>query len=137
MYVCMLACVCVYVCQVYLGQNKKKQTKKNIYDFLVSLFLKPYAHVLYVQQLVRLSILFCKKHVVLIQKNLFLLQRCYYIIIIYHHDHRHLNSVIVIITIEIENVAYTYVCAVRPIGSNVRNRMQHRKINWVYKSLAS
>lgn len=68
MYVCMLACVCVYVCQVYLGQNKKKQTKKNIYDFFVSLFLKPYAHVLYVQQLVRLSILFCKKHVVLIQK---------------------------------------------------------------------
>lgn len=135
-------CVCWRVCAYMFakftwGKIRRSRRKKNIYDFFVSLFLKPYAHVLYVQQLVRLSILFCKKHVVLIQKNLFLLQRCYYIIIIYHHDHRHLNSVIVIITIEIENVAYTYVCAVRPIGSNVRNRMQHRKNNWVYKSLAS
>lgn len=68
-YVCVYVGVCVRIClPSLLGAKEEEADEKNIYDFFVSLFLKPYAHVLYVQQLVRLSILFCKKHVVLIQK---------------------------------------------------------------------
>lgn len=67
-YVCVYVGVCVRIClPSLLGAKEQEADEKNIW-FFVSLFLKPYAHVLYVQQLVRLSILFCKKHVVLTQK---------------------------------------------------------------------